>query len=380
MPILSFSIFRAAVLLSAVDNSLIYIYNIIIRIKSQEENEKNMTEMTEAVTNIAGSIIETTVSAENTDSIGVMISSAINSSDSEKDKIERVLSVIGNKCLDLLPALGWALTAFIIGLLLSKLTVHLFRKVLNKSKVDSAAVSFLGSLLKAFMYVIVIIIALSILNVPMTSLIAVLSAAGLAVGLALQGSLSNLAGGFIILISKPFKAGDYIETNSCSGYVESISILYTKILTLDNKTVYIPNGSVTGATITNFSEKPERRVDLEFGISYSDDFERARKTIIKTAEKNPLILRSPIPPFARMASHGESAVMIKTEVWTKTENYWQVKYDMNEQVYAAFREKGIDIPFRQVDVHMIPDNTDKNKNTAKTDKNGDDKKNGKQQQ
>ena len=336
-----------------------------------------MTEMTTVLTQLSGTITETTVSAEKTDSIGVIISSAINSNESEKDKIELILSVIGNKLLDMLPAICWALTAFMTGLLISKFTVHLFKKVLGKSKVDSAAVSFLGSVLKAFLYTIVLIIALSILNVPMTSLIAVLSAAGLAVGLALQGSLSNLAGGFIILISKPFKAGDFIETNSCSGYVESISILYTKILTLDNKTVYIPNGSVTGATITNYSEKAERRVDLEFGISYSDDFERARKTIIKTAEKNPLILNSPKPPFARMTSHGESAVMIKTEVWVKTENYWQVKYDMNEQVYAAFKEKGIEIPFRQVDVHMIPDNTDKNK---ETDQNGDNKKNGKQQQ
>ena len=329
-----------------------------------------MTEMTTIITEVSGSMIETTVSTEKTDSIGVILSSAMNSSASEKDKVEMILSIVWNKFLQFIPALGTAIVAFILGLLISKFTVHLFRKLLNKSRVDNAATSFLGSVLKAFLYTIVLIIALSILNVPMTSLIAVLSAAGLAVGLALQGSLSNLAGGFIILITKPFKAGDYIETNTCAGNVESISILYTKILTLDNKTVYIPNGSVTSATITNFSEKGERRIDHEFSISYDADVELAEKLIIETAKNNPFIQDTPVPPFARIKGHGEDAIIIKSEVWAKSKDYWQVLYDMYEQVYAAFRENGISIPFRQVDIHMIPD----------TDKNGDESQNGKQQQ
>ena len=344
-----------------------------------------MTNMiTTALTSVSETVSATVAPTEDNDTLGAVLSGAANTVDREKDKIERFLSFIGDKFISALPAIGMALIFLVIGLLLSKLAIHIFKNILGKSKVDNAAVSFLCSVLKAFLYVIVLIITLSILNVPMTSLIAVLSAAGLAVGLALQGSLSNLAGGFIILVSKPFKAGDFIETNSCSGYVESISILYTKILTLDNKTVYIPNGSVTGATITNFSEKGERRIDHEFAISYGDDPELAKRIILETAKKNPCIRDTPAPPFARIKAHGEDSIIIKSEVWAKSEDYWKVFYDMFEQVYAAFSENGITIPFRQLDVHMIPEKKDKEKDTGRkkkmTNKNGDDKKNGKQQQ
>ncbi len=217
---------------------------------------------------------------------------------------------------------------------------------------DSAAEGFLSSIVKILLYIITLIISLSILNIPMTSLIAILSAAGLAVGLALQNSLSNLAGGFIILFSKPFKAGDYVETNSASGVVESVSILYTKIVTIDNKTVYIPNGNVANSLITNYSEKDKRRVDLEFGISYSDDLELAKSLILKIAEEHKLVLDQPEPPFVRLGTQAEDSLQITVRLWTATENYWQVKFDMTELVNETFTENNITIPFRQLDVHI----------------------------
>ena len=223
---------------------------------------------------------------------------------------------------------------------------------MGRTSADMAATSFLRSLLKILLYIINIIITLSILNIPMTSIIAVLSAAGLAVGLALQNSLSNLAGGFIILFSKPFKAGDFVETNSASGTVQSISILYTKILTLDNKTVYIPNGKVADSQITNYSEQDKRRVDMEFGISYSDDVERAKDIILKLAAKHELILNEPEPPFVRLGNQAEDSLQIIVRVWTAAENYWQVKFDFIEMVNNAFNDNNITIPFRQLDVHI----------------------------
>ena len=222
---------------------------------------------------------------------------------------------------------------------------------MEKTNTDHTAISFLRSLVKILLYTIVFIITLSILNIPMTSIIAVISAAGLAVGLALQNSLSNLAGGFIILFSKPFKSGDYVETNSVSGVVESISILYTKILTNDNKTIYIPNGKVSDSQIINYSEQPVRRVDLEFGISYSDDVEKAKSVIMDLAKSYDLVLKEP-EPFVRLGVQAEDSLQIVVRLWTETENYWQVKFDFTEMVNKAFSENGITIPFRQLDVHI----------------------------
>ena len=318
-----------------------------------------MNEAVTTITTLAQSALtsETTVSTIDDLPIAAVISSAINSSADETDKLSTIFTVIGQRFTDMIPALVSAAISLTIGIIVSKLIVHVVKKIFKKSKTDKAAASFLISIIKMLLYSIFLIIALSIIGVPMTSLIAVLSAAGLAIGLALRNSLSNLAGGFIILINKPFKAGQYIETNSASGYVERISILYTKIRTLDNKTVYIPNDSVTNSTLTNYSEKDKRRIDIEFGISYEDDLEFAKSIIIKTAEKNPLILKEPIPPFARLMAHGEDSLIIRSEVWTNTENYWQVYYDMPEQVYKAFVENGISIPYRQMDIHIKNDST-----------------------
>ncbi len=311
--------------------------------------------MTDTTTVFSSSseVTETTV----TDSLEVIISSAINSNEDGKDKLSTIMTAIGDKLVDMLPSLGLAIFVFLLGFIITKFVLHIFRKCMRRANADPAAEGFLTSILKILLYIVTFIITLSILNIPMTSLIAVLSAAGLAIGLALQNSLSNLAGGFIILFSKPFKSGDYVNIGSSSGKVEKIEILYTKIVTDDNKTVYIPNGTVANSDITNFSEKEVRRVDLEFGISYDDDLENAKKIILDIAANHNLIIDNPSLPFARLGTQAEDSLQIKVHVWTKTENYWQVKYDMTELVNDAFIRNNITIPFRQLDIHI--QNTDK---------------------
>lgn len=269
----------------------------------------------------------------------------------ESSRVGDFLSEIGDHIMSAVPTILIALLVFIVGFVITRILLRIFTKCMDRSNADGTAASFLRSLLKILLLTINLIITLSVLKIPMTSIIAVLSAAGLAVGLALQNSLSNLAGGFIILFSKPFKAGDYIETNSSSGNVESISILYTKIITVDNKTVYIPNGKVADSLIINYSEQDCRRVDFEFGISYSEDFEKAKEIIFSVADEYELVLNEP-ETLVRLGKQESSSLQIITNVWTKTENYWTVKYDMMEMVTKAFQEKGISIPYNQLDVHI----------------------------
>jgi len=299
--------------------------------------------------------ISETTETTATDSLEVIISSAMNSSEDTEDKLGIILSAILDKFIDFLPTLGFALLVFIAGILISKFILHIFRKCMRKVNADAAAEGFLASIIRIVLYIFTLIISLSIMKIPMTSLIAVLSAAGLAIGLALQNSLSNLAGGFIILFSKPFKSGDMIDIGTSSGTVERIDILYTKILTTDNKSVYIPNGTVANSQIINFSEQDKRRVDFEFGISYNDDVERAKEIILNIANEHKLVLDSPEPPFARLGLQAEDSLQITVRLWTMNENYWQVKYDITELVNDAFIENNITIPFRQLDVHIQND-------------------------
>ena len=301
---------------------------------------------------ISASETSTETQTEVTNAIEGIIANAVSTTAKETGRLSKLISGIADKIKEALPSLIFAVIIFLIGLALSKIILRIFTICLNRANVDITDVGFLRSLLKVLLYTIDFIITLSILNIPMTSIIAVISAAGLAIGLALQNSLSNLAGGFIILFSKPFKSGDYVETNAASGTVESIGILYTRILTADNKTVYIPNGKITDSTIVNFSEQNTRRVDFEFGISYSDDIEKAKSIILKLASEHPMVLEEP-EPFARLGLQAEDSLQITVRLWTETENYWQVKFDLTEQVNQAFIDNNVTIPFRQIDVHII---------------------------
>ena len=208
-----------------------------------------------------------------------------------------------------LPLVVIALFILVVGILISKLIAKIVGKAVSKSNVNGAAKSFLVSLIKIILYIAVIIMALSVLKVPMSSIITILGAAGLAVSLALQSCLSNLSGGFIILFTKPFTAGDIIELDESVGTVRDIGIFYTKLVTFDNKTVFIPNGKVTEAKIVNYTETPTRRIDLSFDISYSADFDKVRETVLGIIAEEKLILKTP-EPIVRMSSHNNSSISI----------------------------------------------------------------------
>ncbi|MBR1824030.1 MAG: mechanosensitive ion channel [Ruminococcus sp.] len=250
-----------------------------------------------------------------------------------------------------LPSIIIAVIILIIGIIISKIIVRITGKALSRSNVDNAAKHFLESLVRIILYVVVIIITLSFLKVPMSSIITILGAAGLAVSLALQNCLSNLCGGFIILFSKPFSSGDIIEIDGSVGTVRTIGILYTKILTFDSKTVFIPNGKVSEAKIINYTETPNRRIDLQFNISYESDYDRARAAILEVIAADKLILKDPAP-VVRMSAHNESSVSIDALVWAKNADYFTARYNMLEAVRNSFAENNIIIPFGQVDVHI----------------------------
>ena len=262
-----------------------------------------------------------------------------------------LLTSLTDKFISALPVLAFAIIVFFAGIILSKLVVKFTSKFIERSNIENTAGSFLISLIRVVLYILVSIIALSMLNVPMTSTVTVIGTAGLAIALALQNSLSNLAGGFIILFSKPLKSGDLIEIDNSLGTVNSIGILYTKIITPDNKSIFIPNGKITDAKIINYSEISTRRVDLSFDISYDNDFEKAKNIIKKVIESDSLILREP-EPLVRMNAQKESSLGICVQVWTNNEDYWNVLYNMTENVKLEFDRNNIEIPYNQLDLHI----------------------------
>lgn len=276
---------------------------------------------------------------------------AVEAIQEQVSKASNIFTRMAQYFTNLLPSLITAIIVLILGILISRLIARISSKALLKTNLDGGARSFLVSLVRILLYVVVIIMSLSVLNVPMSSIITIFGAAGLAVSLALQNCLANLCGGFIILFSKPFTAGDTIELDGSIGKVDAISILYTKIKTFDGKTVFIPNGKISDAKIINYTESPERRIDLSFEISYSADYEKARLIIIDILKDDPFILNEP-SSIVRMSQHKESSVVIDTLIWVKNENYNSVRYSIIENVKTAFDKENIEIPFNQLDVHI----------------------------
>lgn len=244
-----------------------------------------------------------------------------------------------------------AIIALIIGLWLIKRITNGFSNLMNKRKVDESLKPFLISLVSVLLKVLLAISVMGMLGIEMTSFIAILGAAGLAVGMALSGTLQNFAGGVMILIFKPYKVGDFIEAQGYMGVVKEIQIFNTILTTVDNKTIIIPNGAMSNSSMTNFSTQPERRVDFVFGIAYGDDLEKAKKIILDIAENDNRVLKDPAP-FARLSELADSSVNISARFWVKAADYWDVYFDTMEKVYAEFNNNGINIPFPQMDVHI----------------------------
>ena len=244
-----------------------------------------------------------------------------------------------------------AIFIFVLGLKLTSWIAKLIRTSPKLDKLDVSLRSFLTSFIKISLYVVLVITVAMILGVPATSFITILASCGVAVGLALQGSLSNFAGGLMILFFKPFKVGDYIEAQGESGTVVGISVVYTELLTPDNKRVTVPNGTLTNSTIINYSAEELRRVDLTFSVDYTSSDEQVKAIIGDVIAAHPLVLQEPAP-LVRLSQHGDSALVYATKIWVKNADYWTVYFDVTEQVKAKFDANGISIPFPQMDVHI----------------------------
>ena len=245
-----------------------------------------------------------------------------------------------------------ALAIFIIGKWIAKRIVNVLDKTFEKAKVDQTLADFIENIAYGILMVIVVIAALGQMGIETTSFAAILAAAGLAIGLALQGSLSNFAAGVLIILFRPFKAGDYVETAGVAGTIEEISIFTTQLVTPDNREIIIPNNNITTDTIVNYSAKKKRRIDLVVGVAYDADLKKAHKIFNKIIADDERVLTNPAPKVAVMEL-GASSVDFVVRPWVKAADYWDVRFEMTEKIKVELDKAGIGIPFPQRDVHLF---------------------------
>ena len=267
------------------------------------------------------------------------------------EKIEEITQWLYDMAIAYGLKLIGALVVLIIGLWVIKAIMKGVKKGFNKKNMDESLKPFLVSMISILLKVMLVISVLTMLGIEMTSFIAILGAAGLAVGLALSGTLQNFAGGVMILIFKPFKVGDFVEAQGYLGSVTEIQIFVTILLTPDNKTVIIPNGPLSTGALTNFSAQESRRVDWSFGIAYGDDFDKAKSMILGLMKEDKRILADPEPNIF-LGEMADSSVNITARAWVKGEDYWGVFFDMNEKFYKNADSHDLSIPFPQLDVHL----------------------------
>lgn len=247
-----------------------------------------------------------------------------------------------------------AVILLVICLVVMKVILYLTNRVIKRLNVERSLHTFLRSSLRILLWFLTILIVADSFGVDTTSLIAILSVTGLAVSLAVQNTLTNLAGGIMVLLAKPFKVGDYVEAGGISGTVSDIGLVYTKIRTIDNKIVFVPNGEISNEKISNFTDQERRRVDLLFAASYDAPAEQVKSAILEVARSHPKTLKEP-EPFARVNAYQDSAIEYAMRVWCRTEDYWDVYYDMLEQVKASFDRQGIEMTYNHLNVHMMKD-------------------------
>jgi len=244
-----------------------------------------------------------------------------------------------------------AIAIIFIGRIVVSILTGVVRRLMNRADVDETLTKFVASLTRIALLVFVFIAALGTLGVQTASFVAIIGAAGLAIGFALQGSLSNFAAGVMLIVFRPFKAGDYVEAGGTSGTVEEIKIFNTVLKSPDNKMVIVPNSGITGSNITNYSARETRRVDMVFGIGYGDDIKLAKETLEEILASDGRVLKDPAPVVA-VHELADSSVNFVVRPWVKTADYWTVYFDTTEAVKLTFDQKGISIPFPQQDVHM----------------------------
>jgi small conductance mechanosensitive channel len=249
------------------------------------------------------------------------------------------------------PPLLMALLVLMIGMWIVNRVVRLTRTGMEKASVEPTLARFLGSLVSVGLKALLLISVASMIGIETTSFIAILGAAGLAIGLALQGSLGNFAGGVLVLLFKPFKVGDFIDAQGIAGTVAEIQIFSTIIKTADNKVIIVPNGAVSNGVITNYSKEATRRVDFVFGIGYGDDIKKAKEVIARLVDADERALKDPAAKIV-VSELADSSVNITCRVWVNAADYWGVKFDLTENVKLTFDAEGISFPFPQQDVHM----------------------------
>ena len=246
---------------------------------------------------------------------------------------------------------GKAIVILIIGKIVIGIVDKFVKKALGKTKLDPMLHKFIANTVKVILWAEIIIAIMTTFGFNASSLLTVLAAAGAAIALALQGSLSNLAGGILIMVSKPFKAGDYISCAGNAGVVKSIDLLHTTITTVDNQIVIIPNGTLTGNSISNYSAAENRRVDLNIGISYDSDLQKALSVLTAMAEKNEKVLSEPAV-FCGVTEHADSAIILQLRSWCKSADYWDVFFALQKEMVSTLESNGIHVPFPQMDVHI----------------------------
>lgn len=245
-----------------------------------------------------------------------------------------------------------AVGILIVGLWLVKKVTNAFRKVMKAKNVEPSLSGFLASFINIILKILVVIIVLTTVGVEMTSIIAILGAASLAIGMALSGTLQNFAGGIVILLFKPFKIGDFVETQSgYSGTIQEISIFTTKMKTTDNKIIYLPNGNLSNGVVVNYNQEGNRRVDCVYGISYGDNVTKAREILVDMLNKDERVHKNPAP-VVYLTALADSSVNILVRFWTDSSSVFPVQFDLNEKVYTEFGGHGLNFPFPQMDVHL----------------------------
>ncbi len=262
-----------------------------------------------------------------------------------------ILTTAKNLALEYGPKLIGAIVVLIVGLWIIRLIMKALSKAFNKSKMDTQLKSFLISLISALLKIMLIVSFLGMLGIEMTSFVAILGAAGLAIGMALSGALQNFAGGVMILLFKPFKVGDVLEAQGHTGIVKEIQIFNTILKSFDNKIIIIPNGDLSKSAMVNYSEENTRRVDWTFGVGYDTDADAVKQTIKELCDADERILKDPAL-FIALSELADSSVNFTVRAWVNSADYWDVFFSMNEKIYKTFNQKGISIPFPQMDVHV----------------------------
>ena len=266
---------------------------------------------------------------------------------------EKFFETLPEKALSLGIRIVLAILAFMIGAQIIKLVRRIVKKSMTKAKADVGVIQFTDSFVKVALYMLLVFLIAGSFGVDAASIVAVLGSAGVAIGLAIQGSLSNFAGGVLILLLKPFKVGDYIveDNKGNEGTVTEIQLFYTKLTTYDNKVIILPNGTLANTSMTNVTEKAKRRLDVPVGVAYDTDLREAKKVLTELLKEDPAALKKE-EMFVYVDELGDSAVKLCLRCWVKQEDYWQTRWRLTERVKYTLDEAGISIPFPQIDVHQ----------------------------